>query len=155
MTKRILSIALALVLGLGPLGQVAAQTPGTLAGTAEDEANQPYSNYEIRAFNVDTSQIATTGMLNSDASFSLGGLNVPGNYMIELYDVNRKDVVCREGPFQLTTTTTTLLTVDVDCGNKVPLILLLAGLGAGAAIATVAATNGDGDDSNDVESGSQ
>ena len=115
----------------------ARQQVGTLAGTATDEASQPYSNYDVRARDTALTQIAETVQLAADGTFSITGLILPSNYLIELYDRQRDSVVCTEGPFNLSEQIAERLNIDVDCGIP-PIAWWLLGAGGVAAGTAVA-----------------
>ncbi len=85
------------VLGSLPLG---AQT-GQISGDARSEARRGhYGEYKVQARDADTGLVMATGDLDpSNADFELTGL-VAGSFVVELLD-NDGDVVCTEGPFQL------------------------------------------------------
>ena len=84
------------VLGSLPLG---AQT-GQISGDARSEARRPYTSYSVQARDAGSGIVVATGDLDpSNADFELTGL-VAGSFVVELLD-NDGDVVCTEGPFQL------------------------------------------------------
>ncbi len=116
----------------------ARQQVGTLAGTATDEASQPYSNYDVRARDIALTQIAETVQLTADGTFSITGLILPSNYLIELYDRQRNSVVCTEGPFNLSEQIAERVNIDIDCGVIPPIAWWLLGAGGAAAATAVA-----------------
>jgi hypothetical protein len=152
-TRRILMLALIghMVVGTA-IGVAGPQNPpaGALAGKADDEADQPYSNYTIRVRTTDYNQtnlsqadfstIADSATLDSKAQFSFPTLTVPGYYLIELYDEKNTRVVCQEGPFELTAANPSVVDVNVDCG-RIPAFWWIAGTVAGVAITTAVVTN--------------
>jgi hypothetical protein len=134
--QRIVAIAAAFALATGTAQTAllaAGQQTATIAGTAKDEAKQPYADYTVRARDISTGMIAGMAPLNNDAIFSLPDLS-SSRYMIELVEhKNNKDkVVCTEGPFDLTQQ---MLKNDVviDC-DKVPAAWWLLGAAAAAGI---------------------
>ena len=135
-SHRIVAIAAAFALASGAAQTAllaAGQQTATIAGTAKDEAKQPYADYTVRARDVTTGMIAGNVPLTTDANFSLPDLS-SSRYLIELVEhKNNKDkVVCTEGPFDLTQQ---MLKNDVviDCG-KVPAAWWLLGAAAAAGI---------------------
>ena len=134
--QRIVAIAVAFALASGAAQTAllaAGQQTATIAGTAKDEAKQPYADYTVRARDITTGMIAGNVPLNSDALFTLPDLS-SSKYLIELvqHKNNQDKVVCTEGPFDLTTQ---MLKNDVviDCG-KVPAAWWLLGAAAAAGI---------------------
>jgi hypothetical protein len=130
-----MTVAFSMLASVSGAGQQPVTQNGTLAGDATDEANQPYSNYQVRALDIALAQITETATLAADGTFSLTGLTVPRNYMLELFDGNR--VVCTEGPFVLSPQTTERLGIDIDCGVP-PVAWWLLGAAGAAGTAAVA-----------------
>src|SRR3974377_391098 len=89
------TIAVVLACLAGPLA-FAQQAPGQIGGTAKDEAQKPYTNYEVRARAVSAGTIAATTSLDPTAKFLLRDLKNE-KYLIELFDTKKKSVVCTEG----------------------------------------------------------
>ena len=107
-----------------------AQQTASVSGTAKKEAKKPYTDYSVRARNVQQGQIGGTTPLDSDGNFSLANLP-PAQYAVELLNHDGK-VVCTEGPYNLTQQ----LAKDSDnisC-NKVPAAWWLVGAAAAAGI---------------------
>lgn len=112
-----------------------AQSLGTISGTAVKEAKKPYTEYSVRARNVQAGSIASTVQLNADGKFELPGVD-PANYLVEL--VNQKGkVVCTEGPFDLTKQPLKS-GVQIECGNPAAWLLLAAAGAAGITAGVVA-----------------
>jgi len=61
--------AVVFALGVGTLPAFAAGQTVTVTGTARKEAKRPYSNYVVRARQVDTGQIAASVPLDGSANF--------------------------------------------------------------------------------------
>jgi hypothetical protein len=159
--RRILTMVLSVMLAGVPTFVSALQNTGTLQGTAVRQIHGPYNRYIVRARNLsnreaavgtivwDTAldgQIVGSVPLDANGHFSLGGLLVPGTFLVELYDVEDEKIVCTEGPFVLTggeVNTLVSLNINIVCGRP-PAALLLAGL-AGLTAASVALA----DESND------
>jgi len=116
-------VVLAIPAGMG------AQSGGQILGTAKDEAKKPYEDYQVRARIVGEAVVATTTNLDQNAGFSLGALG-PGRYIVELYNLRERKVVCTEGPFELSATTPMRPDVKIDCGRVPVAWLLLAAAGA-------------------------
>lgn len=122
------AVAVALVTGSAHVAIYAQNT--TIAGTAKDEAKKPYPESSVRARNVDGSIAGMAIPLDQEGNFSLG--NLPSaKYLVEL--LNKKgDVVCTEGPFDMTQQPSKT-DVVIDC-NKVPAAWWLLGAAAAAGI---------------------
>src|SRR5207253_1151153 len=99
MRKEIVAVALAFAMAASAVPTTVwagAQASGSLSGTAKDEAKKPYTDYTVRARDVQQGTIATSTPLNTEAKFQLASLQ-PANYLVELVNKNGK-VVCSEGP---------------------------------------------------------
>jgi hypothetical protein len=107
-----------------------AQQTASVSGTAKKEAKKPYTDFSVRARNVQQGQIGGTTPLDSDGNFSLANLP-PAQYSVELLNHDGK-VVCTEGPFNLTQQLTKD-SVEISC-NRVPVAWLLIGAAAAAGI---------------------
>ena len=105
-----------------------AQSLGTISGTADKEAKKPYTNYSVRARNVQAGSIASTVQLDATGKFELAGVD-PSNYLVELVNAKGK-VVCTEGPFDLSKQPLKS-DVKIECGNPEALLLLAAAAAAG------------------------
>ncbi len=128
---RFVAIALACTLA-GSTASVGllAQQSTSLAGTAKDEAKKPFTDYTVRARDVQAGSIAATIALDTQGNFSLQGLSTM-NYLVELVNKDGK-VVCTEGPFDLSKQAIKS-DVIIDCG-KVPAAWWLVGAAAAAGI---------------------
>lgn len=107
------------------------QDNASVRGTAKNEAKKPYTDYSVRARNIQQGQIGGTTQLDSDGNFSLANL-APANYSVELLNRDGK-VVCTEGPYNLTQQQLTKDGVNISC-NKVPAAWWLIGAAAAAGI---------------------
>ena len=107
-----------------------AQQTASVSGTAKKEAKKPYTDYSVRARNVQQGQIGGTTPLDSDGNFSLANLP-PAQYAVELLNHDGK-VVCTEGPYNLTQQLAKD-GVNISC-NKVPAAWWLIGAAAAAGI---------------------
>ena len=132
-----LTLAVAFATGMSTqpvLRAGAAQDPGSITGTAKNEAKKPFPDYSVRAREVKQGVIAATVQLDPQGNFTLAGVD-PANYLVELLNSKGK-VVCTEGPFDLTKQPIRK-DVKIDCGNPAAWWLLaaagLAGITAGVA----------------------
>ncbi len=134
-TPVVVSVVLSLVAALvmPPAVARAAQESGTLSGTAKKEAKRPYTNYIVRARQVDSGQLAASVPLDGSGNFLFTGLS-PAPYLMELVNGQNK-VVCTAGPFTLATF---LSNVSIDCHRERPSAAWLL-LGAAAAAGITAA----------------
>ena len=132
-----LTMAFAAGLILQPgLGAGAAQPEaGNIAGTARKEAKKPFTDYSVRARNVQQGLIAATVQLDAAGDFNLAGVD-PANYLVELLDAKGK-VVCTEGPFDLAKQPSKL-GVNIECGKPAAWWLLAAAGAAGITAGVVA-----------------
>ena len=142
--QRIVAIAVAFALAGGTAQTAllaAGQQTATIAGTAKDEAKQPYADYSVRARDVTSGMIAGTTPLTTNATFTLPDLS-SSRYMVELvqHKNNQDKVICTEGPFDLTQQ---MLKNDVviDCGKVPAAWWLLGGAAAAGITAGVLAAN--------------
>jgi hypothetical protein len=135
-TRKILAIALAAFMAVGVTPSFAQQTNGIISGTADDEANKPYSDYSVQLRDAATGQIVSTTSLNDQGRFSFESVGMSRRMLVELVNVKQKDVVCTEGPIVLTPQGMSKTDVNIDCG-MVPAAfwILAAGAGAAAAVA--------------------
>jgi hypothetical protein len=140
----VLAIIVSLTLGASPVLAAASQTV-TVSGTAKKEAKRPYTNYVVRARQVDTGQIAASVPLDGAANFALTGMT-PASYLMELVNGQGK-VVCTAGPFAASAA---LTGVEIDCDKKKPSAawLLLGAAGAAGITAAVLASPSDNSNSN-------
>lgn len=138
-------VALALVgsLLLGPL-QAAGQNKGFLSGDARAEIKQPYSEYAVRARNVQSGTIESTAILDSQGNFMLDGLSA-GKLVVELTKVGQNKVICSEGPFDIKPgvaagdTAFGQSDISIKCNQPVAAWLLLAAAAAAGITAGVVA----------------
>jgi hypothetical protein len=139
MTRRILTLTLALAVALVPAALLA-QSNGILSGKATDEAKKPYNNYTVQVRDAATGTVVTTGPLNDQGLFAFNNLALGKRYLVEL--VHQSKVVCTEGPFALASPNLVSKTdVNIDCGKPpAALWLLAAGAGTAAVIAIVTAS---------------
>src|SRR5204863_10069047 len=101
-----------------------------LAGTAKDEAKQPFTDYTVRARDVNAGTQTPAQALDAQGNFALTGLTT-ANYLVELLNKKGK-VVCTEGPFDLSKQAIKS-DVVIDC-NEVPASWWLIGAAAAAGI---------------------
>ena len=113
------------------------QGAGAISGTAKKEAKKPFTNYSVRARNVQQGVVATTVQLDVDGNFTMASID-PANYLVELLDPKGK-VVCTEGPFDLVKQATKN-GVNIECGKPAAWWLLAA---AGAAGITAGVVSND------------
>lgn len=132
-------VAVVVSLAVGALPALAAGQGGqtvTVTGTARKQAKRPYTNYIVRARQVDTGQIAASVPLDGSANFTFTNMT-PAAYLMELVNAQGK-VVCTAGPFAAAGG----VNVSIDCDKKKPsqAWLLLAAAGAAGVTAAVLAT---------------
>ena len=130
-TRKAVALGLAIVFATGMMqtaGAGAAQSLGTISGSADKEAKKPYTEYSVRARNVQAGSIASTATLDAEGKFVLAGVD-PANYLVELLDKKGK-VVCTEGPFDLSRQPLRS-GVKIECGNPAAWWLLAAAGAAG------------------------
>ena len=138
-TRKILAIALAMALGVTP--SLAQQTNGIISGSADDEANQPYSDYSVQLRDPATGQIVSTVQLTRRDSSHSTMSRSSRRLLVELINVKDKSTVCTEGPFVLAPGQASKTDVNIDCGKKVPTSLWILAAGAGTAAAIGLANN--------------
>lgn len=138
-TRKTVALALAVAFGSGLLGQPAlragAQEAAAISGTAKKEAKRPYTNYSVRARNVQQGTVAATVQLDQSGNFALASVD-PANYLVELLDSKGK-VVCTEGPFDLSKQPVRS-NVNIECGKPAAWWLLAAAGAAGITAGVVA-----------------
>ena len=147
--RRFLALSLAgALMAISLPATVAAQT-SSINGTAADEVKAPYSDYFVRARNVQTGEIAGTSQLDSSGHFSFSGLP-PARYIVELVQSSNSKILCTEGPLnlaernvspdgQVTLRSVTLNNVRISCNNHKAAWWLLGAAGAAGVTAAVAA----------------
>lgn len=132
-TRQTVAFALAFTFAMGlvvtpALRAGAPQGAGAISGTAKKEAKKPFTNYSVRARNVQQGVVAATVQLDMNGDFALASID-PANYLVELLDSKGK-VVCTEGPFDLTKQATKT-GVNIECGRPAAWWLLAAAGAAG------------------------
>jgi hypothetical protein len=142
-TWKILTIALAAAMALGVTPSLAQQANGIISGSADDEANQPYSDYSVQLRDAATGQIVNTAQLNAQGQFSFEKVSLSQRLLVELINVKDKSTVCTEGPYVLAPGQTSKTNVNIDCGKRVPTSLWILAAGAGTAAAIGLAKNDD------------
>ncbi len=102
-----------------------------ISGTAKDEAKKPYPESKVQLRDVSQGQIVGATALDSNGAFLLPNL-VAGRYAVEL--LNRDgNIVCTEGPFELTAQQPIKDGVVIDC-NKIPAAWWILGAAAAAGV---------------------
>lgn len=138
-TQQTVALALAMTFATGMIMQPALRAgglqEGNISGTAKHEASKPYTDYSVRARNVQQGVIAATVNLDTAGSFALTGVD-PASYLVELLDSKGK-VVCTEGPFDLSKQPAKS-GVNIECGKPVAWWLLAAAGAAGITAGVVA-----------------
>src|SRR5690242_1680124 len=132
-TRQILAFGLVVAFTAGTMPATiaaAGQQTATLGGTAKKEAKKPYTEFSVRARDVQQGQIAGSMPLDTNANFSLVNLP-PAKYLVELLNKDGK-VVCTEGPFNMQQQLVKD-NVDISC-NHVPAAWWLVGAAAAAGI---------------------
>lgn len=133
-----MAAAMALVVSVGVL-PVAAQSQtaaGSLAGRATNEARRPYTNYIVQLRDAENAQIVGTVPLDASGRFQFTSLDLSRRFLVELYNVQARQLVCTEGPYRLTADAAERNDVNIDCGAApAALWLLAASTGAVGAIA--------------------
>jgi hypothetical protein len=134
--QRLPAAALAIVMAVG-VSPLAAQQPtsGTIAGRATDEARRPYSNYIVQVRDAETGQIVNTVPLDTQGRYQFAGLPLSRHFLVELYNVRDREMVCTEGPQTLTAAASQRTDLNIDCGAT-PAALWLLTAAAGAVAAT-------------------
>ena len=132
-SRQTIAVALAFVFAAGMavppvLRAGGPQGAGAISGTAKKEAKKPYTNYSVRARNVQQGVVAATEQLDASGNFALAGVE-QANYLVELLDSKGK-VVCTEGPFDLSKQPTKS-GVNIECGRPQAWWLLAAAGAAG------------------------
>ncbi|MFN7917513.1 MAG: hypothetical protein U0Q55_19355 [Vicinamibacterales bacterium] len=141
--ERFVAIALALTVAASAVPSAQGQygQSASLAGTAKDEAKKPYTDYTVRARDVNApkGEYAKSTSLDNQGAFSLTDLTTK-SYLVEL--VNKKgDVVCTEGPFDLSKQAVKS-DVFIECG-KIPAAWWLVGAAAAAGVTAGIVAGGD------------
>ncbi len=132
--QQVMAASLAVVLAIGASPVILAQQQGTIIGQATDEADDPYGDFTVQLRDPSTNQIIATQVLNGEGEFSFTGLGL-SQYLIELIDTSDdNEVVCAEGPFEVSADTPSLRVV-IDCGGPPAALWLIAGAAGLAAVA--------------------
>lgn len=136
-TRKTVAFGLAVVFATSMMQSAGAgaQSLGTISGTADKEAKKPYTDFSVRARNVQAGSIASTVQLDAEGKFELAGVD-PANYLVELLNAKGK-VVCTEGPFDLSKQPLKS-GVKIECGNPAAFLLLAAAAVAGVTAGVVA-----------------
>jgi hypothetical protein len=148
-TERVRRLAILVLIAVhiaAPLGAAQPQRPddsaptGMISGDARPEAKKPYENFAVWIVDLNAAAIAKKTALDAKGMFRLDGLTVPGQYLVELVDIRKPEVVCTEGPFRLTLAAAEVRDAKIDCGNG-PVGLWLLGVAAAVGV-TAAVTTG-------------
>lgn len=137
-TRQTVALALAMAFGAGmlmPPALRAGAQDGAISGTAKKEAKRPYTDYSVRARNVQQGTVVSTVPLDQSGNFALASVD-PANYLVELLDAKGK-VVCTEGPFDLSKQPVKN-NVNIECGKPAAWWLLAAAGAAGITAGVVA-----------------
>ena len=78
----------------------------------------------------------STRSLDVDGKFSFSDVTLSKSYLVELVQIEKKKIVCTEGPYTLRPTAPNKVDVNIQCG-RVPAAIWLVAVagGAGAAVA--------------------
>jgi hypothetical protein len=133
------TLVVMLVAGVSPLtAQQQVAPTGSIAGRATDEARRPYSNYVVQLRDVDTGQIVNSVPLDSQGRYQFQNLPLSRHFLVELYNVRDREMICTEGPQTLTAIAAERNDLNIDCGaTPAALWLLMAAAGAVAATGIV------------------
>jgi len=133
-----LALVFVFTVGLSPMAAQQAAVTGIIAGRATDEARRPYANYIVQLRDADTGQIVTTVPLDSQGRYRFVDLPLERHFLIELYNVRDREMICTEGPQTLTPNANERNDLNIDCGaTPAALWLLMAAVGAVAATGVV------------------
>jgi hypothetical protein len=138
-TQRLVSLALAFVLAVGVAPMAAQQQAvGVIAGRATDEARRPYANYVVQLRDAESGQIVKTVPLDAQGRYQFADVPLSRTYLVELYNVRDREMICTEGPQGLTPSAAQRNDLNIDCGaTPAALWLLTAAAGAVAAVGVV------------------
>src|SRR5688572_8083800 len=121
--RRFIATTLAAVFAIGVSPLLLAQQLGTISGTADDEADKPFTNYSVQLMDVLTKQIAATVPLDDQGRFSFTGVAPDKRYLVQLFNIKANRVECTEGPYNVVAPNLLTRTdVDIDC-DKPPAAL--------------------------------
>ena len=137
--KRILAGVLSAALIAAAAPATAQPAVGAIAGRATDEAKKPYTAYAVQLRDVASGLVASTLPLDDQGKFHFAGVAISQTYLVELVQIEKKKIICTEGPYSLTPAVPAKLDVNVHCGAAPAAFWLLAA-GAGAATAVAIAT---------------
>lgn len=130
-------LSLVLAVGVAPL---TAQQPvvGAISGRATNEARRPYTNYLVQLRDADTGQVVQTTPLDTQGRYQFTNVTLSRPYLVELFNVRDKEMICTEGPQTLTRDVNRRTDLNIDCGAAPAAIwLLTAAAGAVAAVGLV------------------
>lgn len=135
-----MAAAIAATVAMTAVTPVWAQQPstGSISGKATDEAKKPYSNYTVQLRDVDNGRIVNTVPLDAKGLYAFTNVELSRKFLVELYQVKDKKIVCTEGPFPLLPSAADRH-VNIDCGAA-PAALWLLAAGAGTVAAVAVAT---------------
>ena len=146
--RPVVALALAVLLAGGavsPRFAAAQEKTAAIRGKAKEVA-KPYSQFVIRARNIDSGQLIAEAPLDDTAQYLFPNLPSPATYLIELYDKMMDKVLCTEGPISTFAPSNLQKNVDIAC--KKPLaawkIFVPAAAAAGVTAGVVAVTTGAG-----------
>jgi hypothetical protein len=137
--RRGVAAGLAALLTIGVAPAFAQQPTGSLSGKATDEAKKPYVNYAVQLRDAESGQLIGTTPLDAKGLFSFANLDLSRRFLVELYQVKDKKVICTEGPYPLSPAAANRSNVNIDCGAA-PAALWLLAAGAGTVAAVAVAT---------------
>lgn len=139
MVQRIVASGLALALvGLTPVAGQQARD-GAILGHATDEARKPYSDYTVQLRDADSGQVVGTSPLDARGNYSFENLDTSRSFLVELFDLRKKQILCTEGPHQMNREGQRRRQVNIDCGAA-PAALWLLAASAGTVAAVAMAT---------------
>jgi hypothetical protein len=134
--RRVIAAGVAVLLTAGVWPATAAQATGTISGRATDEAKKPYTNYTVQLRDAQSGQVVNTVPLDVKGLFAFDNLELQKRFLVELYSVKDKKIICTEGPYPLAPGAAVKTNVNIDCGaTPASLWLLAAGAGTVAAVA--------------------
>jgi hypothetical protein len=137
--RRAIAAGMTLVLTAGVAPMLAQQPTGSISGKATDEAKKPYTNYAVQVRDAESGQLVGTTPLDAKGLFSFSNLELSKRFLVELYVVKDKKVICTEGPYPLVPNAPSRSNVNIDCGAA-PAALWLLAAGAGTVAAVAVAT---------------
>jgi hypothetical protein len=139
--RRAVAASLAALLTAGAAPVLAQQSAtGSISGKATDEAKKPYTDYTVQLRDAENGQLVTSVPLDAKGLFSFTNLELQRRFLVELYQVKDKKVICTEGPYPLASNAANRTNVNIDCGAA-PAALWLLAAGAGTVAAVAVATD--------------